>query len=151
MGKQPNIDKIEHRYAGIIIVTDSRKIIGQRRDDIPGIDSPGKISTFGGAVEPGEDPLNAAWRELTQEESNLKLSIEDIKPLFTDTAWRQLTNEWEVRYFYVVRISDKTLENMQVYEGPGWTIINSPDDPDISDLWRSVFAKAIELLADKNL
>ncbi|MAU34095.1 NUDIX hydrolase, partial [Candidatus Saccharibacteria bacterium] len=58
-----------HHYAGILLVTESGKLIGQRRDDKPGIDNPGKVATFGGTVEEGESFRYAAWRELVEEET----------------------------------------------------------------------------------
>lgn len=138
-----------HQYAGVVIFTDTGKVIGQRRDDIPGIDNSGKISTFGGTVESGEDPQTAAWRELVQEETNLEIDIEDIIPFFTDKSWRKLTGEWEARYFYFAKITDEILEKMKVFEGSGWEYIDDPNSQDIAPEWRPVFGKAFALLADK--
>lgn len=134
----PELDQIEHHYAGVLIETEDGRIIGQQRDDIPGIDNPGRIGTFGGTVEAGEDPRQAAWRELVQEETNLKLDIDALKPFLVDTAFRKLTNEQEARHFYSVKISDEQLTSLEVYEGQGWAEISGPEDPLLIELWRPV-------------
>lgn len=141
MVQKPNIDHIAHRYAGVLIVTASGKIIGQKRDNKPGIDWPGKIGTFGGAIENGEDPKGAAWRELVQEETNLDININDLVMFTEDISWRELTQEWEERYFFIVRISDQQVEDMEVYEGEGWAHINGPDDPELIEQWRPIIEK----------
>ena len=143
----PNKSDIQHHYAGIIIITESGKFVGQRRDNKPTIDNPNLIGTFGGTVEESESPREAAWRELTQEETNLIIDIDTLQFLFEDISWCKLTDEWEVRHFYLVRINDKELNNMEVYEGQGWAYIEGPDDPDLIELWRPVIHKAYKLIA----
>ena len=143
MENPPLIKDVRHHYAGVILVTESGKLVGQRRDNIPNIDNPGKIGTFGGTIEPDEDPRQAAWRELTQEETNLSFELSGMEPLFEDVAWRELTNEWEARHFFVARITDTDLASMKVYEGEGWAYIDGPDDPELIELWRPVIKRAI--------
>lgn len=146
MENPPLIEDVEHHYAGVILVTASGKLVGQRRDNKPDIDNPGKIGTFGGTVEPGEDPKQAAWRELTQEETNLSIEPSDIEPLFEDVAWRELTKEWEGRHFFITRINDTDLVGIKVYEGEGWAYIDGSDDPDLIELWRPIIKKVIEVI-----
>lgn len=146
MTSAPPIQDIEHRYAGVLLVTNSGKVIGQRRDNKPTIDNPNKIGTFGGTVDPGESPLEGAWRELVQEETNLKLFKEDLQPFMEDVAWRALTKEWEARYFFYTRITDEDVRNLEVYEGQGWAYINGLDDPDLIELWRPVVDKLYKTL-----
>jgi 8-oxo-dGTP pyrophosphatase MutT (NUDIX family) len=43
------------------------KVVLQLRDDIPGIDNPGMITSFGGAAEPGETAIDCALREIEEE------------------------------------------------------------------------------------
>ena len=146
MSNKPNIDNIKHHYAGVVLVTKSGNLIGQWRDNKPDIDNPNLIGTFGGSVEKHEEPKTAAWRELTQEETNLNFSIDEFKFLFSDTSWRKLTEEWEVRHFYSVELSDEQLLNIEIYEGQGWAYINGPDDPDLIKLWKPVIKKASKIL-----
>jgi 8-oxo-dGTP pyrophosphatase MutT (NUDIX family) len=114
-------------------------VIGQRRDDSPAIDNPGKVAAFGGAVEKGEDPLHAAWREVT-EETNLRLDMNAVRYLTTDVARRSLTGGWEVRHFFYAKITDSQLAGLEVYEGAGWAAIPGPDHADLIDSWRAATA-----------
>lgn len=148
MENQPKIEDIKHRYAGTFLLTESGRIIGQKRDDKSDIDNPGKIGTFGGTVEDGETPVMGAWRELTQEETNLVLDINDFKPLFDDIKWRELTKEWEVLHFFTAKISDSQLANLEIYEGKEWAYIDSSDDTDLIESWRPIMKKAIEVICN---
>lgn len=149
MNPPPPVEEIEHHYAGVFIIAPDNKIIGQLRDDKPGIDNPGKVCTFGGTVEPDEDPKTAAWRELVKEETNLKLSLDDLKPVMDDVSWRELTIEWEVKHFFYARITDEQLADLEIYEGQGWTYIDSLNDPKLIDEWRGATeAMAKRLLND---
>jgi 8-oxo-dGTP pyrophosphatase MutT (NUDIX family) len=142
-------DRIRHRYAGVFLLASGKRVVGQRRDDIPSIDNPGKVAAFGGTVEEGEDPRSAAWRELTQEETNLRLSMRDIHGLTKDIAWRELTAEWEVRFFFYAAISDRQLDSLEVFEGAGWALISGPDDPDLIDSWRDPTRLLFEMVAEE--
>lgn len=55
-----------HAVAAILLDARGRYLL-QRRDDIPGIWFPGHWGFFGGAIEPGETPLEAVARELVEE------------------------------------------------------------------------------------
>jgi ADP-ribose pyrophosphatase YjhB (NUDIX family) len=134
--QQPPAEEITHHFAGIFIITESGKVIGQLREDKEGIDHPGKVGLFGGSVEGDEDPYDAAWRELVNEETNLKLAKEDIHHFIDDVGWRELTREWEVRHFYYVRITDEEVKNLEVYEGQGWTYMAGSDDVRLVDVLR---------------
>jgi 8-oxo-dGTP pyrophosphatase MutT (NUDIX family) len=134
----PELDQIGHHYAGVLIETEDGRLIGQQRDDKPGIDNPGRVGTFGGAVEAGEDPQQAAWRELVQEETNLKLAKNALHLFLEDTAIRDLNNEIEARHFYFVKITNDQLSQLEVYEGQGWVEITGPADPMLIDSGRSV-------------
>jgi 8-oxo-dGTP pyrophosphatase MutT (NUDIX family) len=56
-----------HAAAGVFLLTPDGRVVLQLRDDIPGIDNPGRITTFGGAARPGESPIACARRELAEE------------------------------------------------------------------------------------
>lgn len=144
--KKPNTDKIKHDYAGVFLITESGKVIGQKRDNKPTIDYPDKVGIFGGAVEEGESPLDAAWRELTQEETNIKMDKKDIKHLLDDIAWRELTKEWEVRHFYYAYIKNEALDKLEVYEGQGWAYISGPNEPDLIESGQPVTKQLFDKL-----
>lgn len=132
------IGETKHHYAGVLIITQSGRLIGQGRDDKKGIDNPGKVATFGGTVEDGEDYRHAAWRELVEEETNLNIAEDELELFLEDKSWRPLTAEWEIRHFYKVFITDDELEKMKVYEGQGWAEINGVDDSNLVESWRKV-------------
>ena len=127
-----------HHYAGVLLVTNNGRLIGQQRDSKPNIDNPGKVATFGGTVEKGEDYRYAAWRELVKEETNLNMPEDSLTLFFEDKSWRPLTSEWEQRHFYYARIDEKDLDSLKVYEGQGWAEINGADDPKLVEGWRVV-------------
>ena len=55
-----------------------QQVLMQLRDDIPGILHPGQWGFFGGSVEPGEEILAGAFRELKEE---LGLCPPELHPL----------------------------------------------------------------------
>jgi 8-oxo-dGTP pyrophosphatase MutT (NUDIX family) len=148
-GAAPSIDEIRHHYAGVFLIAPHGRVIGQRRDDIPTIDNPGRVAAFGGTVEDSEEPREAVWRELTQEETNLHIRPDDLCDLISDVAWRKLTSEWEVRHFFYVAITDTQLQGLEVFEGAGWAYIESPEDPHLIDSWRPVTRLLFERLAQE--
>lgn len=138
--------EIKHHYAGVLVVTENGKMIGQQRDDKVGIDNPGKVATFGGTVEDGEDYRFAAWRELVKEETNLTSPEDELILFYEDESWRPLTSEWEARHFYVVKISDEQLKTLKVYEGQDWVEIKGSDDTNLVDAWRNVIEAYVKLV-----
>jgi 8-oxo-dGTP pyrophosphatase MutT (NUDIX family) len=66
-----------HAAAGVFLLTGDNKVVLQLRDDIPSIDNPGMITTFGGQAEPGETAADCALREI-EEETGLKASAEAL-------------------------------------------------------------------------
>ena len=108
--------------AQIILVRKDGALIMQHRDDKPGITNPGAIAAFGGTVEPGETPLQAAVREIS-EETNLQVRPEDLD--FFGTYPKTVARHGEdgqVHYF-ILRDVDDT--NFQVYEGQGFYVIHN--------------------------
>jgi len=55
-----------HAAVAILVLEDERYVM-QLRDNIPGIFYPNHWGCFGGAVDPGERPLQAVRRELLEE------------------------------------------------------------------------------------
>jgi 8-oxo-dGTP pyrophosphatase MutT (NUDIX family) len=144
MEEPPKLEDIKHRFAGVFLITDTGRVIGQRRDDDPLIDNPGKIGSFGGTIKKGEEPQQAAWRELVLEETNLQVLQSELEPFHQDVSWRELTKEWQVRYFFVAMILESDLVELEVYEGEDWAYIEGPDDPELIDLWRPVVSKLFD-------
>lgn len=136
--KKDSLDHIKHHYAAVLIVAEDGRLIGQQRDNKAGIDHPGKVGMFGGTVEQGETPRFAAWRELVQEETNLEFNESSLELFLEDKGWRELTQEWEARHFYYVKISDEQLNNLEVYEGQDWAEIKSSEDPSLVPVIRPV-------------
>lgn len=149
MSKPPEVQDIKHHYAGVFLITPDKRVVGQHRDNKPQIDNPDKVGPFGGTVEPGEAPLQAAWRELVQEETNLNLPTNKIHHLCDEVAWRELTKEWEVLHIYYAYITQEELDNLNVYEGQGWAYISGPDDPNISTPVINAANKLFQALVSK--
>lgn len=142
--QKPSITDVGHHYAGVILVTESGRVIGQLRDDKPGIDNPGNIGPFGGSVEGSETFLEAAYRELVEEETNLVLQPKDLRLFWESVEWRPFTSEWEGYHIFTAVIPDQALETLEVYEGQGWAEILSADQDKISEPSRPIFAKVLQ-------
>lgn len=56
-----------HAAAGVYLLTPDRRLILQLRDDIAGIDNPGRITAFAGGAHRHETPIACALRELNEE------------------------------------------------------------------------------------
>jgi 8-oxo-dGTP diphosphatase len=131
-----------HKYAGVLLISTHGELIAQKRDDIPHIDNPGKVSAFGGTMEENETPLDAVVRELG-EETNLKVESQDLKPFTDYKAWREMTQETEMIYYYIFK--DIEVNNLKIYEGEGYYIVKSPDDPLLTDNFRPAVKKWFEV------
>jgi ADP-ribose pyrophosphatase YjhB (NUDIX family) len=66
-----------HAAAGVFLLAEGDRVILQLRDDIPTIDNPGMITTFGGQAEPGETAIDCALREIA-EETGLRPETSDL-------------------------------------------------------------------------
>lgn len=88
----------------------------QQRPDIPTIGAAGLVGAFGGRIEPGESPVEAVCRELS-EETSLKPSTDDFNYLGTleVTAYKQ-HEPLEVRV-NVFQIDIKPVENVKAIDG----------------------------------
>jgi 8-oxo-dGTP pyrophosphatase MutT (NUDIX family) len=69
-----------HAAAGVLLLTEDRRLVLQLRDNKPDIHYPGMIATFGGGAEPGETPVDCALRELA-EETGIHARAEDLRRL----------------------------------------------------------------------
>lgn len=107
--------------AEILLVRNDGALILQQRDDKPGITNPGFISSFGGHIEEGETPLDAAWRELI-EETNLRPLKDDLEYFATYQKTKEQHGEdWTVYYHILRNVDDR---NLEVFEGQGFVVIN---------------------------
>jgi 8-oxo-dGTP diphosphatase len=66
------------QIAGVFIEDDVGRLVLQLRDDIPTIPHPGHWSVWGGQIEEGESPIEAAAREV-REELTLNVQIESLR------------------------------------------------------------------------
>ncbi|HSH55737.1 MAG TPA: NUDIX domain-containing protein [Candidatus Limnocylindrales bacterium] len=111
--------------AEIILVREDGSLILQVRDNKPGITNPGLISTFGGHIEAGEEPIDAAVREIN-EETNLGLKKEQLQFYRKCRKTKEVHGEdWDVYYFVATPVSEK---NLKVFEGEGYTIIRNAQE-----------------------
>src|SRR5688572_5813019 len=111
--------------AEILLASSDGAVILQVRDDKPGISNPGLIASFGGHIEDGEEPLDAAVREIN-EETNLGLTKNQLQPYRTCRKTKALHGEdWDVYYFAASGVSE---EGLEVYEGAGYTVIRNKEE-----------------------
>lgn len=101
-------------YAGIIPVGRDGRIALQMRDNVPHIENPGMITTFGGSAEDGEDAAAAAIREAS-EELRLALQRDEMAEILTCDKSESGTVTRCV--FYVATVAD--VDDLSVYEGQG--------------------------------
>lgn len=104
------------KYAGLLLrIAGTDKLAFQRRDDKAPTD-PNVLALFGGGLEAGETPLQAAYREL-HEETSLLIPIEDLRPEGQFEVVSATKPEGrDTVYLFSVTIPDA---NFEVYEGVG--------------------------------
>jgi 8-oxo-dGTP pyrophosphatase MutT (NUDIX family) len=104
--------------AAILVDEDGRYIM-QHRDAYPHIFYPDHWGCFGGAVESGEDTVEALRRELS-EELELELPRARVR-LFTrfDFDFSPLGKSKVYRIYYDVRINRAEQQAMRLHEGQG--------------------------------
>jgi 8-oxo-dGTP pyrophosphatase MutT (NUDIX family) len=108
--------------AEVILVRKDGSIILQIRDNKPGIANPGLITAFGGHIEPGEEPVDAALREIN-EETNLNLTKDRLEFFGLYHKTKAVHGEdWDVYYFIARGINE---EGLEVYEGTGYTVVSN--------------------------
>lgn len=111
--------------AEILLVRDDGALILQVRDDKPGITNPGLIASFGGHIEEGEQPIDAAMREIN-EETNLNLSKDQLQYYRKCRKTKEIHGEdWDVYFFVAQHVTEDSLE---VFEGSGYTIIHNKEE-----------------------
>lgn len=126
----------DYECAGMLLVDQDSHIVAQHRDNKPTILSAGLASFFGGRLEGDESPREAALREL-HEETNIRLTLDDIEPWLDYIFDIQGIRESE-HLFIAKGISTDGLE---VYEGQGYHIITSLEDPLLAPVFRPAAQK----------
>lgn len=107
--------------AAALIVTPDGRYLMQHRDEKPGIFFPGWWGCFGGAVEPGETPVEAIRRELAEELGLAPRPVEHFASLgldFTFAGFGLLQ-----RHFFTVGIEADEVAHMRLGEGQGLALI----------------------------
>jgi|SRR5579864_1662778 len=105
-----------------LILVEGQGYLMQLRDDRPDIWYPGHWGLFGGAVDPGEEPLAALRREL-HEELELEIATAD---LFTrlDFDLRPTGLGRYFRSYYVVDIAADQLSQLRLHEGAAMRVFS---------------------------
>jgi 8-oxo-dGTP pyrophosphatase MutT (NUDIX family) len=129
------------KTAEVILVTQDNHIILQQRDDKPDIVNPGKITAFGGRLEEGEEPLDAAVRE-TEEEVSIKLEREDFELLGVYYKTKEKHGQDAECWAYLAR--NINADDIDLKEGAGIVIISREDN--LKDFNLSILAD--ELVRD---
>lgn len=116
---------IPNSIVRIFIMLPNGQIVAQLRDNIPGIASQGMLSTFGGGVDIGESPQQAAVREL-EEETSLK---SDCKVEFITTFLYIKNNNPEFiqkNHLFLAKVSN--IEKLEIKEGVGFVVLRKDVD-----------------------
>ncbi|MBE9163687.1 MULTISPECIES: NUDIX domain-containing protein [Microcoleaceae] len=111
----------------IFIMLPNGQIGVQLRDNIPGIASQGMVSTFGGGVDIGESPQQAAVREMEEETC---LAIPDYTMEFIATfTHKKSQNDIKIlqnNHLFLVRVSD--CDQIEIKEGVGLVVLRKDID-----------------------
>ncbi|MGB3263260.1 MAG: NUDIX domain-containing protein [Microcoleus sp.] len=110
----------------IFLILPKGQIVAQLRDNIPGIASQGMLSTFGGAVDIGESPKQAAVREL-EEETCLQTNY--TMEFITTFIHPKTQNNPEIiqeNHLFLARVSN--FEDIEIKEGVGFVVLRKDVD-----------------------
>jgi 8-oxo-dGTP pyrophosphatase MutT (NUDIX family) len=100
-----------------LIVTEDNGYLMQLRDQKPEIFFPGRWGVFGGAIDPGETPMQALRRELAEE-----LALDEIEPRYftrvtLDFSYAGPGLGEVVRHYFEVRIRSDRIGSLTLGEG----------------------------------
>ncbi|MEG3978803.1 NUDIX domain-containing protein [Microcoleus sp. herbarium8] len=110
----------------IFLILPKGQIVAQLRDNIPDIASQGMLSTFGGAVDIGESPKQAAVREL-EEETCLQANY--TMEFITTFIHPKTQNNPEIiqeNHLFLARVSN--FEDIEIKEGVGFVVLRKDVD-----------------------
>lgn len=106
-----DITKFTTCYSSCLIINNDQKMLLQKRgEDWPNF--PGVISTFGGKIEDGENPMQALLRELKEE---LDVEVMEKEVISLGAITEAITNYSELVYVYFWRDTHNIITNC--YEG----------------------------------
>ena len=97
------------KYAGVVLFTPDKKFILQKRENIPNITNPGKITLFGGTCLPKEHSLQCALREI-KEELSVNLEVSFLKFLWRTTKIEEKEKVEVIVYVYTVPLPTNNLK-----------------------------------------
>lgn len=101
-------------FASVVIVDARGWILLQERDEHPDID-PDKWGFCGGHLEPGEEYVDGAYREL-EEETGLRLAAGDLEPFDDFDVFHEHTQTDDTFRLYAARL-DLTDDDVECHEG----------------------------------
>lgn len=128
----------------LLVLPDGR-LAFQRRDGGTKI-SPNKLALFGGHIEPGEQPQQAIYRELS-EETSLKLLESEIVPA-GDYKIMHVDLGGEEFHYHLYRV-DVADANFSVYEGSGAEVYTAQEALERDDITNSARRAIVNFLGDK--
>lgn len=111
--------------ANVLLVSKAGQIVMQHRDDKPTISNPGRISAFGGSMEPGETPVEAAVREL-KEELGIDVPPKALIPFRTYQKTQAVHGEDATVYVFVLENVEP--EGLTLYEGQAIRIVDPQEN-----------------------
>lgn len=123
------INKVMDASSVIICNTKGEFLLQKKTFDYPWY--PGMWCCFGGGVEPGESPRNAALREMQEE----GIKIENIKS-FKEESYRDechLGSKIGKHYFFVAEFPGK-IEEISINEGGGFAFFDIAELENMKDL-----------------
>lgn len=98
-----------------IIVSEKNRYLLQLRDDIPGIFYPGHWGCFGGALAPGELPVQCLLRELHEE---LEFFAERYREFIRfDFDLTKISQQKLFRAYYEVTVTEDLVSQFVLHEG----------------------------------
>ncbi len=109
--------------AGAVLLSPAGQVLLQHRDDVPGIESPGQWSLFGGGLDVGEEPAAAMLREIEEE---IGYRPKAHRPLLVFSGWHA---EYCI---YLAEVS-APLDELTLTEGQGFAFF-APEEAQKLDL-----------------
>ena len=108
-----------------LITLEGGRYLVQLRDDVPEIFYPGHWGLFGGAIEPGEQPMEALYREL-REETGL---TPDEVTYFTcfDIDLMAFGQKKITRLVYEVPMTDSQVAGLVLGEGSDYGVVTGEE------------------------